>query len=343
MATKRYPFIISDESVVNSYGFRVLTSGIRLTQFRKNNIVLWMHKRPSRWDGNDKDKEIFPIGTAHNLRREGGKLLADIEFDQHDEFAKKIEQKVEAGVIKMSSPGLLRVSTSTDKKHLLPGQTRATLTQSELVEISIVDIGSNPNALKLYNENTEVVKLSAEGSNDFIPLLNSNTNSNTKTTMDPIQQLAVMLGLNADTAQDKVLEEAKKQINLAAKYDTLKSDYDTLKGDHDTLMHSEITKLVDSNVDVKYKAEQREVYLTIGKESGMATLNTVLDNLPDLPGRVIDKLKRKQQQVLGAGGDDTYKDFETLARQPENVIAKYKEEHPDEYEQLYNDWMSADQ
>ena len=337
---KRHTFIVSDENVINSYGFRVMTGGIRLTQYRKNSIVLWMHKRPSRWDGNDKDKERFPIGTAHNLRRKDGQLLADIEFDQNDEFAKTIEQKVESGIVKMASAGLMRVSSSTDSKHLLPGQTRATLTVSELIEISIVDIGSNPNALKLYNENTEVVELSAEGCGDFIPLLNSNQNH--KKVNEFQKQVAVLLGLNAEAAEDNVMETLRTQLSAASKYVELKGKYDNLVTAHETLKHAEVTKLVNSMVDKKIKAEQKETYLTIGKESGLETLQSVFDSLVPIDGRPTDQLGRQTQRVPGAGGEVKYDSFEALAKRPQEEIAAYKESNPEEYTQLYNDWMAAE-
>lgn len=41
---KKKTFVLSDESV-NSYGFRVLTDGIALDNFKKNPVMLWNHTR----------------------------------------------------------------------------------------------------------------------------------------------------------------------------------------------------------------------------------------------------------------------------------------------------------
>ena len=49
--------VIISTSGLNCYGGRVLTSGIDLTQFQKNPLLLWMHRRSF-----DRDAKI---GRAH--------------------------------------------------------------------------------------------------------------------------------------------------------------------------------------------------------------------------------------------------------------------------------------
>ena len=61
MATKnknKTTFVLTDESV-NSYGYRVLTSGIKMEQFLKNPVMLYSH-----------DNNRMPIGTWENVRPE---------------------------------------------------------------------------------------------------------------------------------------------------------------------------------------------------------------------------------------------------------------------------------
>ncbi len=45
---KTYPFIVSDENVLNSYGFRVMTDGIDLAQYEKNPLVCGCTNAPDR-------------------------------------------------------------------------------------------------------------------------------------------------------------------------------------------------------------------------------------------------------------------------------------------------------
>jgi phage head maturation protease len=100
-------FILSDESI-NTQGFRVLTNGIRLDEFRKNPIMLWNHN--SSWRGT-KDEQL-PIGRWDNIRVEGGKLLADAVLDDGDDFAKEIARKVDKGIINMCSIGFAVIEQS---------------------------------------------------------------------------------------------------------------------------------------------------------------------------------------------------------------------------------------
>ena len=134
--SKVHTFLVSDESD-NSHGFKVLTEGIDITQFEKNPIMLYMHERPTI------------IGMWKNLRKEDGKLYADAVFDTESEKGGEVARQVEKGFLRGASIGI------TDQKEYLKN---GVLEKCRLFEISIVDIGSNPNALKLYND-TETVEL----------------------------------------------------------------------------------------------------------------------------------------------------------------------------------------
>lgn len=65
-------FVLHDETV-NTYGFRMLTDGANLAEFRKNPVMLLDHMD---WK--------LPIGRWENIRKEGGKILADAVFDMRD-------------------------------------------------------------------------------------------------------------------------------------------------------------------------------------------------------------------------------------------------------------------
>lgn len=153
-------FILSDESI-NDRGYRILTNGINLERFKKNPVMLWMHRRDDGWDFT----QVLPIGIWENIRKEDGKLLADAKFDENDKFAQLIKSKVENDLIRGCSAGINPVEFSSDPKDLEKGQTRATITKCELYEASIVDLPSNKNTVRLFSaaEETEV------------PFLNNNT------------------------------------------------------------------------------------------------------------------------------------------------------------------------
>lgn len=133
------PFILNDENIYNSYGFRVVNDGIDLTRFKLNPVML---------DGHYAENENV-IGRWENLRfTDDGKLLADPIFDMEDEKAKKIAGKVERGFINACSMGLL----FNPDNMLREANGKWMLAKSELFEDSIIPIPSNYGAIRLYVE-----------------------------------------------------------------------------------------------------------------------------------------------------------------------------------------------
>jgi len=155
-------FVIIDESLMRS-GYWVSVAGIDLSQFEKNPIMLFMHMRPADFN-NSGANMVHAIGTWTNYQKETingiAAITAEPVFDEKDEFALKIKQKVESGVYRMASAGLRVMSFSADSEWLRAGQTRETITNSILLEASIVDRGANDNAVKLYDDKGLELKLS---------------------------------------------------------------------------------------------------------------------------------------------------------------------------------------
>lgn len=157
-------FILSDESI-NTYGFRVLTDGIDTTDFEKNPVMFFGH---ASWD--------LPIGRWENIRKEGGKLLADAVFDSEDLYAQKIESKVRQGILRATSIGFDIINTSAEDEVLEQGQTRATVTSSSIFEASIVSVPANKNALRLRKKGNTIELAATE--KDISELLPSLRNQN---------------------------------------------------------------------------------------------------------------------------------------------------------------------
>ncbi|MCO5229603.1 MAG: hypothetical protein M9958_00465 [Chitinophagales bacterium] len=158
-------FTISD-SGLNAQGFRMLTEGAILDDFRLNPVMLFNHQRP---DGNSKD-QILPIGYWEDLEIEGDKITGVPFFDDEDRFAMSIYSKVENGVLRMCSAGAEPKETSSDPSLIIAGQTKETVTKWVLKEASICDIGANPNSLAfvaLYSQAGSSIQLSANLSNQI--------------------------------------------------------------------------------------------------------------------------------------------------------------------------------
>lgn len=221
-----YKFIVNTENV-NSYGYRILTEGIDITQYERNPVVLFMHDR-GEWKQNGATGDEV-IGKAR-LVKENNMLLAYITFDSKNEFSAKIEGKVEGGFIKMCSMYAEPIECSLDPEYTLPGQKYETVLKCKLIEISIVDIGGNDDALRL----------SAGNSPHKLKLLNQNQN-----TMSDLKVIALALGKDPNSNESTVLEGV---TSLKLSLETEKANAAEWKNKYIELQKKEATALVDKAV-----------------------------------------------------------------------------------------------
>ncbi len=134
MARLNKPFVLIDESVV-MHGFRTLMSGAALDDFKANPIMLYQHNRSVQYGDQD---SILPIGKWVDIEVQGDKLVAYPEFDDDDDFAKRIEKKVEKGYLNGASIWLHPMAVSDEDTLKLPGQSGPTVTKWGVLEASIV-------------------------------------------------------------------------------------------------------------------------------------------------------------------------------------------------------------
>lgn len=204
--------VLSDESL-NRHGYRVLTAGIDLTSFKKNPVMFYNHHRSSSWG----DNKLLPIGKWNNIRKEAGRLLADAEFDEDDEFAMKVKGKLEKGILNAASIGFEFIAISEDPKQMVPGQVRPTVTKSTLLEASIADIPSNPNCHKLSFQG-KMLMLSADTAPDeldnILPILSNSSPKENK--MDFTKMVAAALGMSEDATDAQVMAKATELSNQVA-------------------------------------------------------------------------------------------------------------------------------
>ena len=125
----KFKFILNDETKVNQYGFRVKNSGLKLSRFQANPVVLDSHK-----EGND-----AVIGRWENIQIEGHLLTAEAVFDNEDYNAKIIAGKVERGFIRGASLGLDPFSMNN---FILSPDDVYDLVEAEVLEASIVQLRS---------------------------------------------------------------------------------------------------------------------------------------------------------------------------------------------------------
>lgn len=203
-------FVLHDESV-NTYGFRMLISGVNLDEFRKNPVMLLNH--------NDYD---LPIGRWENIRIDGSRILADAVFDGNDPRASEVMRKVDEGFIRMASVGAWPPEEKSDAFDLmLPGQTLPTVTRWTIREASIVTIGANHNALAFYDRDSNK-PIDLNNAESLVRLMDSNNQSNNKSKMSVLTGL---LNLADNANQDEI----------TAAVQTIIKDRDRIKGENVTL------------------------------------------------------------------------------------------------------------
>lgn len=305
---------------LNSYGTRVLTDGIELEQYKKNPILLFMHRRGR--------KEDMPIGVIENLRVEGDTLYGTPKFDDDTEEERTISKKWERGTLRMLSAGLDVIEWSEEPGLLVPGQTRPTVTKSKLIEVSVVDIGSNDDALQvsLYNEGNLLTLTTGEES-DHLPLLtasreempdpeeneeNKTQNNNPNISMEKI---LLKLGL-APTATE---EDAVAAISA-------------LQTEKTNLTLARVTDAVETAIkERRITADKKEKYLNLGKEHGLDTLNGILADMQPAQ-KPLDLVR----PGAGSGGAAPTADMNlTWATAAPEQLKQLRDENRDEYVRLY--------
>lgn len=129
-------FILSDGRETNSRGYKVAIGGINMDRFIRNPVMLKEH-----------DPNVV-IGRWENWTKENNQLSADSVFDMDDPIAKEVSRKVDRNFLRCASIGIIPLKLEyIDESYVM--------TESELVEASIVSIPSDAGAIRLYNDKLE--------------------------------------------------------------------------------------------------------------------------------------------------------------------------------------------
>lgn len=274
---KRKMEVVISTSKLNSYGSRVITEGVDCEQYKKNPIVLWMHARPYGMSKN----EPLPIGKMTNIRIEGDRLLGNIEFDEKDEFAQKIKNKYDAGILNMVSAGLEVVEMTDREEMLLPGQTRMTISKSKLMEVSCVDIGANDDSLRLMKNDVIINAV-----DDIIPKLKEKKDNKIKE-KNKMKEVLKVLNLQEDASEEMVVNAIKK----------LQEDNNTMQETMAKEKTERIEAMVENAVkEGKLSKEKKETFVQIGKTSGEKVLKSSLEALRKVEVPSINNMLNEQKK-----------------------------------------------
>ena len=290
---------ISNE-VVNSYGFRLLTSGVDMEQYQRNPVLLYMHERGK------------VIGTVENIAVEGQDLVGELVFDEVTSKSKEVAAQWDKGSLRMVSAGLEIIETSDDQSLLLPGQTGPTVTKWRLMEVSVVDIGANPESLRLYDSDGNQIELSANGSLVLPVINNNNINSMNQ------EQIALALGLPKDATVEQIIARIAELVASS-------EEVVTLRAQNESITLASITASVETAIrELRPAADKKDQFIELGKKIGLDELNATLAAMQPAvkPSGYIEQGEANSQ-------------WQKLSDVPAGQLLELREKNRAEYRRLY--------
>lgn len=307
-------------SSVNSYGTRVLTNGLDISQYERNPVLLYMHERGT------------VIGYMKDLRLEGDELTGEPVFDEASELSQRCKKQWDFGSLRMVSIGIDIIETSESPEHILQGQSRPTITKSKLDEVSVVDIGANDDAIVLKKDGRRLIN---ENINEVLHLMKPNNNQQKSKEMK-LNEIALLLGLPETADETKVKETISSMMELQSaleastkEVETLSAQIATLKEEKEAMELAGITGAVDKAIaERRIEASKKEQFVELGKKVGVEELENVFAAMT---------VKEKASAVLRGGRAVTEgnSEWKTLRDVPADKIAELRANDREEYARLY--------
>lgn len=289
---------------LNSYGTRILTAGMDVSQYERNPVLLYMHERGQ------------VIGYVKDLKVEGDEVTGELMFDEASELSVRCKKQWEFGSLKMVSVGIDVLELSEDKQHLVEGQTSPTITRSKLFEVSVVDIGANDDAIVLMRDGKRL-EMGKDGESP-LPKLNHNKKQDKDMNKE---EIALLLGLPADASEESIKAKVAELKAAAAERETLAKE-------NDALQLSRIETAVEGAIsEKKISADKKAHFIELGKKVGIESLSATFDAM---------SAQVKLSQVVGhQGAAPQGQTWQKLSEVPSDKIMELRKSQPEEYKRLF--------
>lgn len=320
----RKTFVLSDESV-NTYGFWVRTTGIRLENAKKNCPAYFNHRT---WE--------VPLGHWENLRiNDKGQLLGDLVIEGGNDLEKDYIRKIENGDIKAASVGLDPLTWNDEPEQLKFGQYTPTLEECELFEASLAPLPGNKNALALKTKDG-FVTLSAENSETIIPQL--------KQPFD-MKKIALKLGLSENASEAEILEALQKVLLNAENAEAMRQH---IEGEASTELDSEEKKALFvelSKTNFKQamsflKLNKKPAEQPIASEEGQAS--PAQSTIVKKDVKVTELIRNGKANLSKTATEDEEKEcFDYLQKHNHVELSRIRKEEPDRYAALAKDYQNG--
>lgn len=290
-------FLLSD-STVNTYGFRLLTKGYLIDEYKKNPIGYLMHKR-----------EGGVIVKWEDLRVDGDKVYGKPVINMTNKDAEQTVSEIENGFLNAASVGHLVVLEHSDDPSLkIEGQSGPTVTKWYNRECSLVDIPGNLNALALYDENDNPINLA-----DFTKTKIQKPMKQTFTA----EQLSAM-NLKADADDVTIATAFKDLVAKAAKADSLQTE---INGLHAQASKDKVDGLLSAALGAKKITKELSEKLKVDYATNPDGLKNLVDAMPVYQS-VADKTKEKTEGKDARIAELKAKSFDDLMASGESVELK---------------------
>ena len=318
-------YLLTDSSV-NSYGYRLLTSGYLLDEFKKNPIGYYMHGKHAEYP-----REMGVLVRWDELRQDGDKIYGKPCINLDHPRGERTVNEIENGFLNAASLGhFVVMEVSENPNDYLDGQTGVTVSKWYNRECSLVDIPGNYNALSdLFDEDNNPLTLED---------LNAKNVTMKQLFLTP-EQLG-LLNLRADaepsavtTALNNLAAEAVKVPKLTEQLATAQTALKELQATvaakeindltTSALADGKITKEVGEKLKLQY-ADKPEALKDL--LAAMPVLSSVTAAIAAGNDEAKDLAAKSWSELDKAG-----KLPELLAKDPETFKAKYKAQFGKEY------------
>jgi len=336
---------VSDESV-NTWGTRVLTSGWRNREnFEANPMMLYNHNEA--WRG--LETEMLPIGFWKDFKVEGGEISMVPCFDIEDKgMGKKIGGKYKRKVLRAASIGIRIISTSESPDMMLPGQTRPTITEWELREVSIVDIPANKHAVCFYDADGNYLNLSDTGCN-VLPLIGEPSdkkllkNKSVPTMEDKtLKMVCGFLGLS-DTATILDVQTDISSMNTKVReVDSLKAQLADFKKKETEKQQAEGVLLLNEAIKDGRIAEAQRAHFSELLKTGFEATKGLIESMQKRVALADIPKGKDETEASGASVKHKGMSFSELRKKDGKELERLKEQDFETFKELYKSEFGRD-
>jgi len=284
--------MIASTNAEDSYG-DVVEQHWDLSRYNKNPLVLYNHNRSTGGGffggGSLPQAETIPVGRSISHEVVGGRLEFEPKFsdDRASPLAERVWQGILQEVLRTASvgfrPGAVERILDHEGKPTGGYRLGSPTEPNVLVEISIVPIPANPEAVTLSGDHDYLERLAQRS------MLNNAADAAEGSTMPPEidntdnpEQVPPAVAPVPEVRSDDAAAEKRRVADLEAKLAAQDAELATLRAANETAENERATAAVEALMGKKLVPASREAALKLRKLD-RALFEELTASLPDLP------------------------------------------------------------